>query len=394
VPPPVEVKPPKPGSAKEKLFGDLQKFADKKAGAAPEPEPAKAQEPAAKTPEPEPKAGEPTPPPAPEPPKPAEGKKAEKVSPWKLVDEHKAARTAAEAELAKLRALVPDPAKAEADATRLKNAEAKAVELEKVLSFIDYQQSEEFKTKHEEPYVSAWKKIAAELPQIQLKVPGTQQIREATPQDILQLMDMPVGEAQAVAEEAFGNLADRVMAWRDKLKDLFDSRNEALKVAKENSAKWKTEQAQKFQQATETIGKFVNDVWTHVQAEALKDPTHGKWLAEVKGDDEINAKLKRGVELADEAFKLDPRDPGLTPEQRAYAVRAHSALRNKAAAYPRLMLELKRLTQKLEEVTKERDGYKNSTPPRTPAPPGQAPVGELKGMARVQAALEKIAKSG
>jgi hypothetical protein len=413
VPPPVEVTPAKPGSAKSRLFGDLQKFADTKSGtpstppastppATPPAKPNETPPGETKPPGTETKPGEDgTKPPGTETPpaekpgeKPAEGKKGEKVSPWKLVDEHKAARLAAETELAKLRALVPDPAKVEAETNRLKAAETKAADLEKVLAFLDYERSEEYKTKHVVPYEAQWKKIIAELPQIQVKVPGSDQVREATPNDILELMNLPVGEAQSLADAAFGNLSDRVMAWRDKLRDMFDAQQDALKVAKDNAATWKKEQAGKIKEATDAVTKFVSETWTASNEAIKKDPKHSQWLNPVEGDEEINSRLTKGFAMADEAFTADPNAPGLKPEERARAVRLHSALRNRAAAYGRLVLEVTRLTKKLEEVTKERDGYKTSQPPRTPTPPGQAAPGELKGLARVQADLQKIARPG
>jgi hypothetical protein len=381
----------------------LEKFIARKAGQAPPPEPP-APDPKAGDQPPKPgdqqppKPGDQPPPPEPkpgdQPPAPPADPKADKgkTNPWKLVDEHKAARAAAETRLAELQKLVPDPAAVAENQKKFEAATAKVAELEKILGFIDYQQTTEFKEKYVQPYEEAWKKVAKDLTGIQVKIPGTDQVRPATAEDMLQLMNLPVGEAQAVADEAFGKLSDRVMAWRDKLRDLFDAQGEALAKAKENGDKWKKENTEKFQNAQKQLSEAVGKIWTTENANILKDPVHGKWLTPVEGDAEINTRLEKGFALSKEAFELNPFDPTLTPEQRTRAAKLHSALFNRSAAYSRLVLENSRLVKKLEEVTKERDGFKNSQPPRTPTPPGQAPPGELTGKARLAAELQKIAK--
>lgn len=393
--------PPKPGSAKAAVLADLEKFAAKKGVQAP-PDPAappapkggdEPPKPGDQPPKPgdeppAPKPGDQPPPPAP----PADPKDKKGTNPWKLVDELKLARTAAETKLAELQKLVPDPAAVQQQIQRLEAAEKKAVELEKIIAFNDYQQSQEFKEKYVQPYEDAWKKYAKDLTQIRVKVPGTEEVRQATPDDLLQLVNLPLGEAQAVAQEAFGPLAERVMSMRDKLRDLFDAQGEALAKAKENGTQWKKEQAEKFQSAQKELRETVGKIWTTENQNILKDPVHGKWLTPVEGDEEVNTRLQRGFALSEEAFKLDPFDPKLSPDQRARAAKLHSALYNRAAAYSRLVLENSRLAKKLDEVTKERDGFKNSQPPRTPTPPGQNPPGELSGKARLQAELQKIAK--
>jgi hypothetical protein len=381
------------------MLESLEKFAVEKGVTAPPapgqtattataPAPAEPPKPADTPPAETPKPDDTPPAPAPAP----EPKDKGKVNPWKLVDEHKAARAAAESRLAELQKLVPDPAAVAESKTRLESAEAKVKALEQTLGFLDYQQTEEFKTKHVLPYEAAWQKAAKELAQIQVKIPGTDQIRQATAEDLLTLVNMNVGEAQAIAQESFGPLAERMMAWRDKIRDLFDSQQDALKAAKENGDKWKKDQIERVTNTTKALGERIGKVFMDSNAAILKEPNHGKWLSKVEGDEELNATLDRGFAISKEAFELNPFDPDLTPEQQQRGARLHSAVYNRAAAYNRLLLENTRLGKKLEEAMKKLDAYKVSEPSRAPTPAGQSPPGELRGKARLQAALEKIAK--
>lgn len=399
--PPVEPAPTaRAGSAKSKMFDDLGKFVEKHppkdspqgtptapdAGAKPGEQP---------DPGVSPQAGKPaegSTPPAGPPPEAGKEGKAGKVSPWKLVDEHKAARAAAEAKLAELQKLVPDPSSLEKQSKDLEAARARLAELEKTISYLDYSQSSDFQEKYAKPLQDAWQRVIGELGEIQVKIPGTDQIRQAKPDDLLQLMQLPLGEARALANAAFGDFADDVMNWRGKLRELSNAQSEALKNAKEQAVNWKKSQEETSKSTVTAINKFVTEIWSKGREEVLAHPEHSKWLKPVEGDAEVNSRLEKGFKLADEAFALNPTDPKLTPEQRVKAVRLHSALYHRAAAYGRLVHEVTKLQKQLSEVTKERDGLKGSAPPMSPGPSGQGTPVAPKGMAALQAALTKIAK--
>ncbi len=94
----------------------------------------------------------------------------------------------------------------------------------------------------------------------------------------------------------------------------------------------------------------------------LENPTFGDPLCieavqrlrdaeeENHGDEEGNASLEKGYKIVDEAFAINPLDPKLTSEQRAAAVKKHAVVRNRAAAFGRLTLQVKSKDARIAEL--------------------------------------------
>ena len=105
-----------------------------------------------------------------------------------------------------------------------------------------------------------------------------------------------------------------------------------------------------------------------------------------------NQRLAKGFELADRAFSENPLAPNLTAEQRRSIVERHAAVRNRAAAFGRLVYQNDQLTTERDALKKELAEFK-STVPGTAGSEGAPPSGtEVKGYARLRQGLEKIAK--
>lgn len=311
-----------------------------------------------------------------------------------MVDEYKQRLTKTETELAEARKSVVPEAQRQEQQKQFEAIQARNKELENEIRFVNYQKSTEFQEKYQAPYEAAWKRAMSELAEVQVIEDETSGARRpATAQDLLNLMNMPLGEAQQMAETMFGNLASYVMNHRAQLRSLFDTQQEQLeKVRKEGSER---EQALQQQSQThrETTQKFVKETWDKAIAEAENDPTYGKYFKPIEGDQDGNQRLAKGFELVDQAFSTNPLDPRLTPEQRAQVVRKHAAVRNRAAAAGRLIAWNRSLEEKLSKALEELKQYKASTPPTT-APSGTPPAasGRVSAWDSVRSGLQKYAK--
>jgi hypothetical protein len=102
-----------------------------------------------------------------------------------------------------------------------------------------------------------------------------------------------------------------------------------------------------------------------------------QFFAPIPGDDEGNAILARGFRDADLGF-FNAND---LPDERRVAL--HSAIRNRAAAFGRLVHQLKSKDTKIAELQKELEEIKGSTPG-----PGQ--VGRESHAPKVLTADEEI----
>lgn len=296
-------------------------------------------------------------------------KKDKKVSPWKLVDEWKKTaaefRTRAEAserELTVLKAGRPAEAVPKEIADRLTQAEARVKEYEDHLRFLDYQRHPEFVQKYQQPYEMAWKRATSELAEVAVTDPATGATRAATAEDMLALVNMPLGKAREYADQLFGAFADDAMAHRKEIKSLFDTQQGALKEARENGAKRDQQEREQAEKQRTELTKTITDAWTAANREAVTHVDYGKYFEPVEGDQQGNAALAKGFELADKAFSRSPHDPSLSPEERKEVVRMHAALRNRAAAFGRLRRWHEADQARIAELEKELEDYKKTEP--------------------------------
>ncbi len=364
---------PKPGTTRSKVFDDLRKKA-KNPGVSDEPAARTSEKPASAPSKPEgatePGSGseptEPTPLPGTAP----ADDKGKKVSPWKLVDEWKGKYASLEKQLSELKTGTVSPEDKVKFDERITKAETRAKELEDHIRFVDYSKSEEFKTKFVDPYEKAWSRAMSELNEITIE-DGNGGSRPVAPQDMLDLVNLPLGKAREIADNVFGAFANDVMEHRKEIKRLFEAQNEALDEAKKNG----TERIKQAQETTQKqiaeLHKQVTANWTKENEAITKDEKVGKYFTPVEGDEQGNQRLAKGFELVDKAFSENPLDPKLTPEQRAAVVKRHAAVRNRAAGWGRLRYQNEQLEAKLAALEKELGEYKTGEPPtagRAPKP--------------------------
>ena len=306
-----------------------------------------------------------------EPPKPPEGKTDEapqppdkpitddkgkpvdpkKISPWKLLDGFKSRLTAAEKENIELKerlAKVPD-------ISRLEGIDKRNKELEEEIRYQNYAKSQEFAEKYAKPYEEAWAKAVADLGELEVLAEDGSVARKATASDLVSLARMPLGEARKLANQMFGDSASDVMMHRQKIRDLSDAQNKAL----EDARKTGSERQEQFTSKMQAITAEVTDLWKKFNGE---DEGKYEFLKPKEGDTEWNGKLDKAKALVDTAFSQNATDPSLTPEQRAKAVRAHAAVRNRAIAYSALKLENTRLKAQIKERDDKLKQFEDSAP--------------------------------
>lgn len=384
------------------MFQDLRK----KAGGEPAPEtptapaaPKPADPPKAEVPEAPETPETPETPEAPETPKPGEkpttpDPKKEKANPWKLYEHSKTRIAALEQENSQLKEKLVPEADRETFLKRLNEAEGRAKALEDEIRFVNYSKSEEFKTKYEAPYEKAWKVAMAELSEIGILDPQTNQQRPVEAKDLLTLVNMPLGQAREMANAVFGDFADDVMAHRKEIRNLFEQRTQALEEAKTKGAEREKLHKEQYDAITKKIGEDTQKLWKSANETAHKDEKYGKYFVPIEGDEEGNIRLGKGFQLVDRAFSdPSPADPRLSPEERTQIVKRHAAVRNRAAAFGRLVAQNTKLTTELETLKKELEQYKASTPntttSTTTAPTNGQPV---RARDRMLADLRKLAK--
>ena len=371
--------PPKPGSARERMFQDLHKKAGMDETAPPVTKPAV-------EPEAPPEGGDAPPPATADPTAP----KA-KVSPWKLVDEHKAARLKAETEAAELRKTMLPPEKVKEITERAAALENRAQELEQEIRFTNYSKSQEFAEKYQKPYEESWKRWMGDLQELTVADPNTGGERPIAPQDLLELVNLPLKEAKTRAMESFGDFADDVMSARKEIRGLFDAQNKALEEARKGGEQRDLERVTQMQQQQQALGKEIGELWSKSNEMAQNDERFGKYFQPVEGDEEANTRLKKGFEIADRAFSVNPLDPRLTPDQRQQIVQLHSAVRNRAAAFGKLVYQAEKNAATIAELQAELARFK-SAQPGAGEPHGQeSPTTGSSAHDQVFGALRKIA---
>ena len=348
--------PPPKGSARERMFQDLRKKTGVEEPAAEPPKPAAEVEESAPTDAPVDVA------PTAETPPVAGDKPKGKVSPWKLVDEHKAARLKAETELAELRKTMADPVKVKEIETKAEAAERRAKELEEEIKYVNYSKSQDFQEKYQKPYEAAWQRWMGELGELTVPDPATGNERPIQPEDIFELMKLPLKDAKTKAMESYGDFADDVMSARKELRSMFEAQNKALQDAKQLGDARQSEMTKQSQEKQQALARQVTELWTKSNEMAQSDERFGKYFKPVEGDEEANARLKKGYEIADRAFSVNSLDPNMTPEQRQQAVQLHAAVRNRAAAFGKLVYQNEKQSALIAELKAELGKFKAAQP--------------------------------
>lgn len=310
-----------------------------------------------------------------------------KAKPWKLVEQYKGKVAELEKTLADIKSAgVPKEVQ-----ERITKAETRAKELEDEIRFVNYEKSAEFKSKYQEPYEKAWQRAVSEVSEI--TVAGADgQARAVNSQDILDLVNLPLGKARELANQLYGDFADDLMAHRKEIRTLYEQRTAALEEAKKTGSEREQQLRETQKKAFTEIETQVKSTWEKAQADALASETNGQFFKPVEGDEQWNGLLTKGYTLVDKAFATNPLDPKLTPEQRAEVVRLHNAVRNRAAAFGPMKYKINALTAKIAELTKELEAYSGSTPATGGGQLQPANGGPVDRFGAMRQKLQKLAR--
>ena len=392
MPPPTEQAPaPKKGSVKEDLFKDLRARA-KQDSQTPDA-PAAPDKPALPKADAKPDDAAPAPAGDPKPadvPAGTEDPKKPKVSPWKLVEEYKSKLAAAEAKALETDKRAIPESKWKEHQDKLSSIEKRAAELEEEIRYVNYSKSAEFKSKYQEPYERAWSSAMGELGE--LTIESAEGARAFQAQDLLELVNLPLGKAHELAVEKFGDLAGEVMGQRKEIRKLFDAQAAALDEARKSGAEREKTQTEKQQREFGEVSSTIKETWSKANEEITADPKYGKFFTPIDGDEQGNQRLAKGFELADRAFSENPLAPGLTPEQRQAIVKRHAAVRNRCAAFGRQAYQLQQKDARIVELQKQLDEFKGADPEARGSQPAPAANGKGTTMDSVLGELRKKAK--
>jgi hypothetical protein len=378
------------------MFEDLQKVANK---SNPQPKP---------EPKPKPEPAEPPEPQAP----PPEGasdddiddladlktsketpeEKGKKPSPWKIAEEYKKKSAQLEKELAEARANSTAKKEYEDLQKQFKEMSERTAQMEEELRYVDYQTSDEFKKQYKEPYEAAWKQAMDELGQLTVEDAGTTRYMNAD--DLLQLVRLPLQKAKEVAKAQFGDLAEDVMSHRKEIKRLFDVQLKVLEEAKTVGAERQKQLVMEHQAKQKELSDLVAKNWNEANEAVAQDERYGKYFSEDPQDKEASERLRKGFALVDKVWAQNPMDPKHSPEERASIVRSHALLRNRAAAFGRLVVTNQTLEKRVAQLTEELEAFKASEPTRTgsESTSGQ-PQGRVPWRQRMEADLAKLASA-
>ena len=274
---------------------------------------------------------------------------------------------------------------------RITKAEAKLKEKEDEIRFKSYEKSDEFKAKYEQPYEAAWERQWADLREVTIN--GDDGVaRPVVHQDILDLMNLSLPDANKLAREKWGDFANEAMAARKELRTLFNAKITALEEARKTGADREKQFEENRKKWQDGVQKHIKDTWDAANQAAASDARNGEYFKPVEGDDTRNQLLGKGFALVDEAFGKNPMDPKLTPEERAAVVRKHAAVRNRAAAFGPMKYIIARLRAEVEALKKANGEFKGSQPPAGggTSAGGAAPTSGAKD--KMRAAGDKYAR--
>lgn len=337
----------------DEMFKRLDKMVQPKGDTPNTPEPAKA----------EPKAeGDPAktngdaPKPADAPP--ADGKKP---NPWKLMEEHKSARAKAEAEIVRLSKLVQKPEEREAELGKYKQLEEQNKQLLEHIRFVDYQKHPEFQEKYEKPYLANWNKIMKRLAGVGVNMEDGNR-RPVEPKDIAEISRLPADQAIELAEQKFGKLGPWVAERVEELRQLDEAKYEALEKAKKDGMDFQKQLSESEAIHEQKMNEFLAETWTKAIAEIETHSRYGEYFKPKEGDDEFNARLESATEKVDKYWGKSPKDPSLTPEQRAEIIKGHAAIRNRARGFGTQNLIIERLKTERDALKAELEQFRASVP--------------------------------
>lgn len=322
--------------------------------------------------------------------KPVEKKK---VNPWNLLKEREATLAQKEKEIADVKKLLIDPEVRKTEAEKWAAIEKRNQELEDHIKFVEYSKSKEYQEKYEKPYEDGWARVMSELKDVSISDPQSGDDRLVSPNDILQLVNMPLNKATELAKEIYGDMYPTILGFRSELRNLFQAKSQALEKARtEGAAKMKADAEMSSTKHAE-LQKFVSTEFQEAHKQVTEDPVVANYFKPVDGNDEINQSLEKGFKFFDDVMSKNPFDPNLSEEDRKKVVKMHAAVRARAAGFGRIRKELEAERAAHEETKKKLKEFESSEPDTSSGGGGSGPeLGTGRKIDSMFQSLRKIAK--
>lgn len=274
---------------------------------------------------------------------------------------------------AKIKQLETKPFEQPGDAKKLETYEKQLEAMrgengdyKKRLAQLDYTSSDEYRIQFREPANAVYKEAVEFVSR--LKVQDGDNTRAATQADFDYLRNLPIDARRKAANEMFGEMGPDVLDFTreiDRIKrnaqiaaDRHSQDHEKIALEREGTTKQQQAKYEELRKASlETIKS--NEAW-------------GKWFREDEADPEASKLISEGYA---EIEKVTAQIDKLPMDQQA----AYSALyMARAAAAPRLILEINRITAKYEAVMEELEKIRGTDPGAKPIQAGAAPSDTAK----------------
>lgn len=239
---------------------------------------------------------------------------------------------------------------------QLAREQKEKAELQAQIRGLKREASPEFKDKYDKPFNQAAEFARSRIEGLAVTLEDGA-TRQATWNDFAELYRLPFNKASALAKQMFGDSTPFVLNQLSELQRLDFQRNEALK---EEQVKWKETEEREVAEGSKRR-EFIQATWTKVNTDIAE--THPEWFQEDPKDKEESDLLKEGFALVDSR-------PATMEEQ----IVKDAHIRNRAAAWPRLIHRLTRLQEQLEEKDAVIAELKGSQPGPGNRPSGSQPA--------------------
>jgi hypothetical protein len=265
----------------------------------------------------------------------------------------------------------------------LEAREKRLKELENTIRFAKFEESDEFKERFQQPFLNAYQTGRGKTKS--LKVIGAEGERQGTEADFDSIVRIPDDDQAAeLAAEMFGAKASIVLYHRERVYEA----NEAMNRASEEFKKHGSEREKQTTEAMKKSGEQRLSLWNKLNADAAEK--FPQYFKPVDGDEKGNELLQKGYEIADLAFSggVDKDGRPIPPEK---MVAIHASVRNRAAAFGRLVHQNKTLTDKIVALEADLAKFKESEPGGGEGGETSKPSQQTPGSGAWESDLEKRA---
>lgn len=260
----------------------------------------------------------------------------------------------------------PTDAQVEAWKKERTEFETKLNSYEERLKFVDFQNSEEFKTAYQQPYIEAYQSGRDLMKSLTVKNAETGETTQLTDAHFDRLMSIqdPAQAAEYLDSLGLsGAKTQMVIEARAQCRGIQSKAAKAEADYKAKGGEMEKQRRERTEAETKAVKENISKSWQKHVSAPMQDEKIKSFFTPKEGDEKGNQLLKEGYEASNKAFKvMNPMDASLTPEEREGAIAAHAEMFNKAAAYNRLQYWYSGALKRLAAAEAKLKGYEESAP--------------------------------